>query len=66
MDMHNGLFKFEFWADGTSDYGDSCTLVSKNICFNIFSVAINSILLNLQVTKNMYEILDDFEFRQDN
>ena len=57
IDMHNILHEFEFWPNGTTDYGVSCPWASKKL---IFSVAIDLILFKLASYKDMHKILDEF------
>ena len=54
IDMHNMLHEFEFWPNGTTDYG------VKNWCLLVFSVAIDLILFKLASYKDMHKILDEF------
>ena len=37
IDMHNILHEFEFWPNGTTDYGVSCPWASKKIDVSTFS-----------------------------
>ena len=50
IDMHNILHEFEFWPNGTTDYGVSCPCASKK--------------LNLQVTKTCIKSWTSSNFSQ--
>ena len=59
--MHNILNEFEFWPNGTTDYGELAALEHlKNWCLHVFSVAIDLILFKLASYKDMHKILDEF------
>ena len=64
--MHKSLDEFEFRPDPTIDYGVSCPWASKKLTSPLFfSIAIDPILFKLAGNEDMYNILDEFEFRPD-
>ena len=50
--MHKNLDEFEFLPDPTSNYGVLAALERlRNQCLHFFLVVIDTILLNLQITR---------------
>ena len=58
--MHNILHEFELWPNGTLTMELVALEHLKNLCLQVFSVAIDLILFKLASYKDMHKILDEF------